>query len=202
MKRIYQRASGWAEAVAWYFLGVRPTPRKQWDKMGFGGQKLHKNHLIINAQENEERGVLDFLEISAGPIELGIVLITPRLRLAPIGSKKDLLNWCLVATPNYLDDVSAIAEHTRAIRFEHVLLIVADISMLPCRKELQWESRAQVCDRHHAREFKKVLASLIKLTADTKFRLVFVDNENTLGKKNDALLRRTFFHNLIIKRKA
>ncbi|HXW53602.1 MAG TPA: hypothetical protein VEL47_05815 [Myxococcota bacterium] len=190
MKGIGQKLSSFARVVEAYFLGAEHKVEKRWESISFNGEALYKNIVMINRDGDQECDLLDCLKTRDASLELGVILITPQLRLPLSLGKTKGITWCLLARPNYLAEVGMMIEQMRAIEADHIVVIVADISMLPYHVDRR--SEAENGNTLYERQFRKLLTSLIRMTADIKFRLVLIDNEITLGKKNDALLRRTF----------
>ena len=163
--------------------------------INFNGQRLERSLPHICDHQWDERDLFASLQIPlVGDGDFDIVVLTIQLPMA-FGHdiNRSLINRSVIAFPPTIEAVFPMAERMCCYLRGPILFILVNVSMLPCEHDMALTN--DLWDDHQAyeRTVENMLVDFARLVANDRFRLIIVDNEATLGKKNRALLQRLFY---------
>lgn len=173
-----------------YFLNVLVHARRRLETY-FLPNFVVRNELSPQVYLSDEEDILERATSDSkfAPSVAYAVVVLPAFVDAP--GIMNLAREVIVISPRVLEDVLALIEKTTtALGAEDVLVVCAHLSKISMQSDEVEPIKAT--NYQHEPSMARLLFALARWQRGQSYRLVIVDHEATMGKKNSALVRRLF----------
>lgn len=180
-------------------MGPMPVAKARFlhKEVTFLGIDLSDGLILALKHDDMDTDILSALQFSpSSRRSYPIIIVKPPSEAGDLRQPSDQtppLAICLL--PHYLEMVLPMVEGIVDELSGSAIVLLVNLSQVPSLAEHRSARFSGDLDEFHSVAFRDTFIRLVRRSLDSKFAIIAVDQEDLLGQKNSAFLRRLFFRN-------